>query len=397
MCGAAPSGLLRRAGHLPQRRPGRHRRHAIPICALSTFGGDHDAVVGTVRIHESRSAQANGGARALPLPGLPGYRDPGRRADPGRGLFGPCAGLHALPRPCAEPQRRLCSRACTGRASTRWSSTAARITSCRPISPPIRPCTIPSKRLIGIGVYPFVVPFVPISGTPLESHPAPSARLHAPHPRSRSPACSPGPACAPTDIKAGCGQLRRLLGPLHLRAPGGSRMILEPVAPYRPSHFRVKFATRSPGSSAAARRCGVRSSARSRASSPATTGTPSMRTPSRSAPCPPSGRHRRRRRHRPHPRGGGTTRRMVGLAPRRRRALSAAPRTRHRPDPGRGRLAPMRAAARCFSPMCRAATSPCSDACTGRASTRSSCTAARITSCGRTSPPIRRCTIPNTG
>jgi radical SAM protein (TIGR04043 family) len=29
------------------------------------------------------------------------------------------------------------------------------------------------ERLIGIGVYPFVVPFVPIAGTPLENHPAP--------------------------------------------------------------------------------------------------------------------------------------------------------------------------------------------------------------------------------
>ena len=29
------------------------------------------------------------------------------------------------------------------------------------------------ERLVAIGVYPFVVPFVPISGTPLESHPAP--------------------------------------------------------------------------------------------------------------------------------------------------------------------------------------------------------------------------------
>jgi putative N-acetyltransferase (TIGR04045 family) len=28
-------------------------RHAIPICALSTLGGDTDAVVGTVRIHEA--------------------------------------------------------------------------------------------------------------------------------------------------------------------------------------------------------------------------------------------------------------------------------------------------------------------------------------------------------
>ncbi|HEY9215453.1 MAG TPA: MSMEG_0568 family radical SAM protein [Ancylobacter sp.] len=31
-----------------------------------------------------------------------------------------------------------------------------------------------SRRLVAIGVYPFVVPFVPISGTPLESHPTPS-------------------------------------------------------------------------------------------------------------------------------------------------------------------------------------------------------------------------------
>lgn len=31
------------------------------------------------------------------------------------------------------------------------------------------------ERLCAMGVYPFVVPFVPISGTPLESHPAPSA------------------------------------------------------------------------------------------------------------------------------------------------------------------------------------------------------------------------------
>jgi radical SAM protein (TIGR04043 family) len=31
-----------------------------------------------------------------------------------------------------------------------------------------------SETLIGLGVYPFVVPFVPISGTPLADHPAPS-------------------------------------------------------------------------------------------------------------------------------------------------------------------------------------------------------------------------------
>jgi radical SAM protein (TIGR04043 family) len=32
-----------------------------------------------------------------------------------------------------------------------------------------------SARLVGMGVYPFVVPFVPVTGTPLEDHPAPDA------------------------------------------------------------------------------------------------------------------------------------------------------------------------------------------------------------------------------
>ncbi|MFL9901429.1 MSMEG_0568 family radical SAM protein [Paraburkholderia fungorum] len=62
-----------------------------------------------------------------------------------------------------------------------------------------------AQELIGIGVYPFVVPFVPISGTPLEDHPAPTpefmksilapigAMLRDANMRS-------------ADIKAGCGK-----------------------------------------------------------------------------------------------------------------------------------------------------------------------------------------------
>jgi biotin synthase-related radical SAM superfamily protein len=62
-----------------------------------------------------------------------------------------------------------------------------------------------SRELIELGVYPFVVPFVPISGTPLEDHPAPSpdfmksvlqplgAMLSAANLRS-------------SEIKAGCGK-----------------------------------------------------------------------------------------------------------------------------------------------------------------------------------------------
>ncbi len=61
------------------------------------------------------------------------------------------------------------------------------------------------KQLLALGVYPFVVPFVPISGTPLEDHPSPSpefmkalleplgAMVKAANLRS-------------TDIKAGCGK-----------------------------------------------------------------------------------------------------------------------------------------------------------------------------------------------
>ena len=34
-----------------------------------------------------------------------------------------------------------------------------------------------SKQLIALGVYPFVVPFVPVAGTPLEHHPMPGADM----------------------------------------------------------------------------------------------------------------------------------------------------------------------------------------------------------------------------
>jgi radical SAM protein (TIGR04043 family) len=62
-----------------------------------------------------------------------------------------------------------------------------------------------SEELIALGVYPFVVPFVPISGTPLESHPAPTAAFMD---------SILGPLASmllradllATDIKAGCGK-----------------------------------------------------------------------------------------------------------------------------------------------------------------------------------------------
>jgi len=55
-----------------------------------------------------------------------------------------------------------------------------------------------SERLIQIGVYPFVVPFVPISGTPLEHHSAPPSEfMFAVYDLRQS-------GMASTEMKAGC-------------------------------------------------------------------------------------------------------------------------------------------------------------------------------------------------
>jgi radical SAM protein (TIGR04043 family) len=62
-----------------------------------------------------------------------------------------------------------------------------------------------SERLIGLGVYPFVVPFVPISGTPLESHPAPGAAFMDSILGPLSAMLRRAELLA-TGIKAGCGK-----------------------------------------------------------------------------------------------------------------------------------------------------------------------------------------------
>lgn len=61
------------------------------------------------------------------------------------------------------------------------------------------------EQLIALGVYPFVVPFVPISGTPLESHPAPSAALMNTILAPLARMLRAGGLRA-ADIKAGCGR-----------------------------------------------------------------------------------------------------------------------------------------------------------------------------------------------
>jgi radical SAM protein (TIGR04043 family) len=62
-----------------------------------------------------------------------------------------------------------------------------------------------SERLIALGVYPFVVPFVPISGTPLERHPPPNPdfmeRVLGNVARSLANA-----GMSSAQIKAGCGR-----------------------------------------------------------------------------------------------------------------------------------------------------------------------------------------------
>jgi radical SAM protein (TIGR04043 family) len=61
------------------------------------------------------------------------------------------------------------------------------------------------ETLIALGVYPFVVPFVPISGTPLESHPAPSPAFMHEILSALARMLRAGGLKA-TDIKAGCGK-----------------------------------------------------------------------------------------------------------------------------------------------------------------------------------------------
>jgi len=61
------------------------------------------------------------------------------------------------------------------------------------------------ETLVALGVYPFVVPFVPISGTPLEDHPAPDAGWMKSILEPLGAMVSKGGIRA-KDIKAGCGK-----------------------------------------------------------------------------------------------------------------------------------------------------------------------------------------------
>ncbi len=61
------------------------------------------------------------------------------------------------------------------------------------------------EKLVALGVYPFVVPFVPISGTPLEHHPAPKPEFMREILRPLG-AMLAGANLRSNEIKAGCGR-----------------------------------------------------------------------------------------------------------------------------------------------------------------------------------------------
>ncbi|GGC05765.1 radical SAM protein [Oxalicibacterium flavum] len=62
-----------------------------------------------------------------------------------------------------------------------------------------------SRKLIDIGVYPFVVPFVPIAGTPLEDHPSPTPEFMRALLQPLGAMLAAG-GLRSADIKAGCGR-----------------------------------------------------------------------------------------------------------------------------------------------------------------------------------------------
>jgi radical SAM protein (TIGR04043 family) len=62
-----------------------------------------------------------------------------------------------------------------------------------------------SQTLVALGVYPFVVPFVPISGTPLEDHPAPSPEFMRSILEPLGAMVSDA-GLRSSEIKAGCGK-----------------------------------------------------------------------------------------------------------------------------------------------------------------------------------------------
>ena len=86
-----------------------------------------------------------------------------------------------------------------------------------------------------------MVPFVPIAGTPLESHPTPTPAFMDAilGPLARMLAAN---GLRAVDVEGGLRQVRGMLGLVDLRAEG-LRMIFEPFKPFLACEFQMKFAT----------------------------------------------------------------------------------------------------------------------------------------------------------
>ncbi len=147
--------------------------------------------------------------------------------------------------PASCRARRRCRSSVTSRRSRRRCRCSAAARS-RPTSWPAsatarkRSSTI-CERLVGVGVYPFVVPFVPIAGTPLESHPTPPPSFMHDILSPLSDMLVDGRH----EIQRHQGrlrQMRRLLGALDLREEGAG-MMFEPFKPFLASAYQIKFAT----------------------------------------------------------------------------------------------------------------------------------------------------------
>ena len=135
-----------------------------------------------------------------------------------------------------------------------------------------------------LGVYPFVVPFVPIAGTPLEHHPPPQAGDSAgPAVRGRGASCR-ALGSRSTDIKAGCGRCGACSS---LKAAGGGPWLTRCCrTPGRVRAFRRRFGAesraRALADSGVFRGCAAQIFASSKACSRAPTATGSTTAPRRS-------------------------------------------------------------------------------------------------------------------
>jgi radical SAM protein (TIGR04043 family) len=98
------------------------------------------------------------------------------------------------------------------------------------------------ERLVAVGVYPFVVPFVPISGTALESHPAPSANFMRPL-LTEIASMLDSAGLRSSDLKAGCGKCGACSSLAGYERPVATTPIIEmkPLHPVKSIHDPMEW------------------------------------------------------------------------------------------------------------------------------------------------------------